>query len=65
MMDDERIQASRRMVCLGFDCMRVALGMDPVTFDLEQIRTMISQRIDDRYSPASASPDHAGKRSDP
>lgn len=35
-----------KLVCLGMDCFRLALGMDPVNYDAERVRELINTRID-------------------
>ncbi len=47
-------EAQREMVCLGMDCLRLALGMDPINYDAERVRELINARIDqyfERQSP--------------
>lgn len=38
--------AQEKMVCLGMDCLRLALGMAPVNFNANDVRDLINLRID-------------------
>lgn len=53
MKHDERTEAHRRMVCLGMDCLRIALGMMPVNYDLGTVERMILVRIAQRREARS------------
>ena len=46
-------EAHSKLVSLGMDCVRLALGMDPVNFDAERVRELINARID-QYLRAQA-----------
>lgn len=57
MNSDSISDAHAKLVCLGMDCLRLALGMDPVNYDAERVRELINARIDhyfERTVPASA-----------
>jgi hypothetical protein len=61
MATNDLSEAHKNMVCLGFDCMRIALGMDPVNFGLDGVRALITQRIADREAARPSPTDKGGE----